>query len=83
MAVARLGVRLQAILVMSLFLLQLPSLPCTLATVSEIKPVEALLMSREPHHEGHLDLLATTRSTRSRRILNNGGPGAIHNPACC
>uniref|UniRef100_A0A0D9VDS2 TNase-like domain-containing protein n=1 Tax=Leersia perrieri TaxID=77586 RepID=A0A0D9VDS2_9ORYZ len=62
-------IRLQAILVMCL-LCHLPFLPCMLATGSEGKALE-LLMDREMHHQGHLDPLATSKLTRSRRILQS------------
>uniref|UniRef100_A0A0D9VDR7 Uncharacterized protein n=1 Tax=Leersia perrieri TaxID=77586 RepID=A0A0D9VDR7_9ORYZ len=48
-ATAGFGVRLQAILVMSLLLMQIPFLPYALATGSEVKTDE-LLMGRETHH---------------------------------
>uniref|UniRef100_A0A0D3F2C9 Secreted protein n=1 Tax=Oryza barthii TaxID=65489 RepID=A0A0D3F2C9_9ORYZ len=68
MGAARLRIRLQAVLVMSLLLLQImPFLPCTLATGGN--SAELLIMGREKH-AGHL-LLAPTKSTRSRRILYN------------
>uniref|UniRef100_A0A0E0G2S6 Uncharacterized protein n=1 Tax=Oryza nivara TaxID=4536 RepID=A0A0E0G2S6_ORYNI len=66
MAAARLSVGLQAVLVMSLLLLQImPFLPCTLATGG--KSVE-LLMGRETH-EGRHRLLAPSKLIWSRRIL--------------
>ena len=78
MAAARLSVGLQAVLVMSLLLLQImPFLPCTLATGG--KSVE-LLMGRETH-EGRHRLLAPSKLIWSRRILVGEpwtGPGKLY-----
>uniref|UniRef100_A0A0D9VDS3 Uncharacterized protein n=1 Tax=Leersia perrieri TaxID=77586 RepID=A0A0D9VDS3_9ORYZ len=79
MGAAALRVRLQAILI--------PFFPCTLATGSSGANSVDLLMGRETHHEGHLNLFATSKSTRSRRLLQHGGqgggPDGTHNPPCC
>uniref|UniRef100_A0A0D9VDM9 Secreted protein n=1 Tax=Leersia perrieri TaxID=77586 RepID=A0A0D9VDM9_9ORYZ len=85
MRVAGFRVRVQAILVMSLLLLQVPFLPCTLATGgTRGKSLELLIMVRsETHHKKHLDLFATRKSTRSRRILHDNWSGPGHDPPCC
>uniref|UniRef100_A0A0D9VDS4 Uncharacterized protein n=1 Tax=Leersia perrieri TaxID=77586 RepID=A0A0D9VDS4_9ORYZ len=75
MGAAGIHVRLQAILVMSLVLLQMPFLPCTLATGgTRGKSLElVLIIGRETHHEDYLDQLATRKSTRSLYLSGNLG----------
>ncbi|KAF2943724.1 hypothetical protein DAI22_02g085600 [Oryza sativa Japonica Group] len=79
MAAARLSVGLQAVLVMSLLLLQImPFLPCTLATGGN--SAELLIMGKETH-QGHHRLLAPTKSIWSRRILlHENFSGPQHDP---
>uniref|UniRef100_A0A0E0JX95 Uncharacterized protein n=1 Tax=Oryza punctata TaxID=4537 RepID=A0A0E0JX95_ORYPU len=78
MGAARLGVGLQAILVLSL-LMSPPFLPCALAAgcSSEGKSNDEVV-GREKD-EGGNDLFASSKSTWSRRILNAGEDGR-HNP---
>ncbi len=80
MAAARLSVGLQTILVMSLLLLQMQFLPCTLAAGGN--SAELLIMAgREKHDEGHHRLLAPTKSIRSPRTLlheNWTGPRKLY-----
>uniref|UniRef100_A0A0D9VDR6 Secreted protein n=1 Tax=Leersia perrieri TaxID=77586 RepID=A0A0D9VDR6_9ORYZ len=77
MGTARIVVWLQAILVISLFLLQIPFLPCTLAAGSGGNSIEPLLMMRrETHHEGHIDLFAASKP--ARRPKPRRGPQPSH-----